>query len=380
MPLKHLYNSSDIQMRFVITRRESLDLPDGINSFIFSCSDAMTKSGHDVHIISPTHSCRAKVADYFDSPKYTNLHSLSDKANPTHREMLVAWQRHGLRLVAELEPDLVMVNGALPFRMPSPSCTISHDLERRWSYGSLVRRIYKMYCYRTTNRTVATCTELRDSLAAEIHMANTSINIIPTCINTNVYANRPLHQREAAILHMGAARYKNPIATVNAFAWLQPRAANLYMTGNPSVQLKSRLAELPTSIRDRIYLLGIVPASELRRLLSTVRVVSVPSTYVAPVASPTVLESFASGTPVVTTPSISKDLLEHGQNGFSVNPSDAAAMAKLFDLLLTDDASWIKMSSAATLRSSLFDGVYISEKYVTLAKELSALRQKVSAN
>src|SRR6202042_1508920 len=110
--------------------------------------------------------------------------------------------------------------------------------------------------------------------------------VIPTCIDVKGYRGCPLETREPAILHVGTSEWKNPTATIDAFVRLR-QPASLYVVGNVSTQLKERVALLPEEISRHILLLGIVDSNCFKELLSRVRVLSVPSIYSLPVASPT---------------------------------------------------------------------------------------------
>jgi glycosyltransferase involved in cell wall biosynthesis len=98
-----------------------------------------------------------------------------------------------------------------------------------------------------------------------------------------------------------------------------------------------------------------------------VRVVSVPSNYAVPVASPSVIEPFASATPVVAGDSISRDVLEDGVNGAVVRGAEPLAMARRIDELLTDDALWTRLSAAALERSRAFGADAVARRYLELA-------------
>lgn len=352
-------------MRFVITRREALHLADGINSFIFGLSQALIARGHDVSLISPTSSSIPRIREYFGPSQEAKIYSLSEAESPSHLDMVRAWLRKGLPLLHEIAPDFIVVNGALPFRLPFPSCTVSHDLEKRWSYGSTVRRMYKFYAYRQSDSIVATCAELRRALASEIAVAEERIAVIPTCVELAAFQALRLDEREAAILHVGTARYKNPLATMRALARLT-RPAKLYITGRPTAEMLEFAAGLPAALRAKIDFVGILSAPDLRRLLARVRLVSVPSLYSAPVASPTVLEALASGTPVVGSPCISGDVLDDSC-GFRVEPEDTDRMAAVFDTLLFDDAAWGRGSEGARNQATKFDNTAVAMKYEGLA-------------
>ena len=360
-------------MRFLVTRREAIDAADGINSFIFSLSEALIRHGDEVVLVTPSYSSQERIQERFGSPAFTSAHYLCDNPDPNHKEMIVAWWKQGLPLLRRLKPDLIIMTGALPMRLPYPSCIISHDLERRWSYGSFARQIYKMYSYRKVDRIIATCSELREALSKELFVGVEDISIIPTCIDIGTYQNSRLEAREAAILHVGTSEWKNPAATIDAFARLR-QPASLYITGNVTPEIEEQLALLPETVRRHVSVLGIVDSKRLKELLSTVRILSVPSIYAVPVASPTALDGLASGTPVVGSMSISGDLLSDGDTGFRVDPRDTQKLADKFDLLLRDDSLWQTVSAACRRRSEAFSSEVVMEKFVDLAASCSRLK------
>ena len=362
-------------MKFLITRRGSFNHADGICAFVFSLSDALIEMGHEVILLSASNSQPEKAQANFASCRHTAMYSLLPQEDTKHSAMFKAWKSKGLSLVQQIKPDFVIINGALPFRIPFPNCILSHDLERRFTYTSLLRRLYKIYCYRNADRILATCSELRDALAKEIFVKPEAIAVIPTCVDLKTYQSLPLAEREAAILHMGMPVYKNPSASIRAFALLQC-PAKLYITGKPTPEVKELLLSLPAEIRERIHLVGIVPAAELKRLLATVRVLSVPSDYYAPVASPTVIDGLASGTPVIGTFGISSDLIVDGESGFRIGAHDTAAIASKMELLLTDDAAWQQASAGAKKRSTRFSNSLVASAYIDLAIQANGSTRK----
>ena len=357
-------------MRFVVTRREAIDLADGISGFIYSLSDALMRLGDEVFLVTPSQSSEESIRERFGSLAFTSMHTLCSSPHPTHIEMITAWLRRGLPLLRELNPDFIIVNGGLPIRFPYPTCIVSHDLERRGPYGSLIRQIYKIYSYRKVDHIVATCTELRDALAREIFVRRAEISVIPTCIDIKAYRNKPLEDREAAILHVGTSEWKNPGATIDAFVRLR-QPAKLYVLGNTSPELKQRLALLPGEISKRISLLGIVDSNCLKELLSKVRILSVPSIYTLPVASPTVLDGLASGTPVVGSTSVSADLLTDGRTGFRVDPRQTIELADKLELLLRDDSLWQTISTHCMRAAERFSNDSVAQKFRSLAMSTS---------
>jgi glycosyltransferase involved in cell wall biosynthesis len=357
-------------MRFVITRREGLDIPDGINAFIFSLAEALMDLGHVVDVITSAESSLEQVKLFFRVRRYPTLFSLTNEKNPSHARILHAWLTSGRSLIGELRPDFVMINGVLPIALSRHSCAVSHDLEKRWNYGNAFRRLYKIVAYRFSQSTVATCTELRHALARELFRQEQSIDLIPTCLSLGNYVGAPANGRSTAILHLGTALYKNPLATIHAFARLNDEDARLFITGGIGAGLREALARLDHNTRSRIECLGFISAQELTRLLSTVRLVSVPSVYNTPVASPTALEALACGTPVVGSPSISADLLREDVNGYRIAPAETDMMCSRFEQLLYNDECWKRLSEGAYSTVSRFSNSVVAANYVRLAERV----------
>jgi glycosyltransferase involved in cell wall biosynthesis len=361
-------------MHFVITRRAPLDTPDGINISIFSLADALQADGHRVTMVSATESDPARLRELYGIRNVPSICSLSSRRgwDGSYRRLFGPWLRRGRRAVDALAPDLVIVNGALPLRFQAPSCVVSHDLEQRFDFLGPIRTIYKRWTYRLATFVVATCTEVQELLSREIGLPARRITVIPTCFDLTVYRSLPLVDRMPAILHMGTVEYKNPAATVRAFAEMR-YPARLYITGGQDRQLQTELQGLPRDVRDRIELLGYVPSDALRRLLAGVRVVSVPSQYSVPVASPSVIEAFASSTPVIASRSISRDVITHDLNGY-VSSLDPADMAARFDQLMADDSAWSRLSEAALETSARFSSRAVAERYASLAETARGAR------
>lgn len=356
-------------MHVVLTRRaDPLEVPDGINVFVFALADELMRRGHEVSVVSGAASDGQAVSRFYRLERSPRIVSLSGRRSLTPPRAAWTWSTRGRRAIARLAPDFLIVNGVVPVRFPALTCAVSHDLEQReGALGTRGRTLYKRVSYRRADRVVATCTELRLALAEELRIPPDRIGVIPTCIPVESYTPRPLSERRPAVLHMGTADYKNPAATIAAFATLRHPDARLYVTGPDAPALRPVLDGLPAEVRDRVELTGYVSEQELRELLATVRCLSVPSTYWSPVASPTVLEGLASGTPVVGSHSISEDLLQEGVNGYRRSPSDAAGLAAAMDELLDDDARWEALAAGALRTSREFGSARVADEYLRLA-------------
>jgi glycosyltransferase involved in cell wall biosynthesis len=353
-------------VHLAITRRAPLDTPDGINISIFALGDALVRAGHRVSYVCATQSDPEELRRLYGIGFTPEIVALSSRRgwDGNYRRLITPWIRHGRRAIGRLDPDYTIINGALPLPLPGRSCVVSHDLERRMAGGA--RRLYKRITYSFADDVVATCSEIRDLLGGELGRSPSRIAVIPTCFDLSGYSGRPLAEREATILHMGTVDYKNPRATLAAFAALRT-PARLVLTGKVDDALRATIDAFPAGVRERIELPGFVDAAELRDLLGRVRVVSVPSVYSVPVASPSVIEPFASGTPVVAGDSISRDVLNDGVNGAVVAGAEPLAMARRIDELLTDDELWSRLSAAALERSRDFGAEAVARRYLELA-------------
>jgi glycosyltransferase involved in cell wall biosynthesis len=362
-------------MRIVLTRREALDTPDGINIFLFTLAEAMLDRNHEVIIVSSAASDYGKLRAYYPLRRWPEVVPLSTHHSVHYGRSLTSWLTKGRRAIQGLRADMVIVNGAVPVRLDALTCTVSHDAEKRMESFPFLRNSFKRYCYGKSDLIVATCDEVRTALSLDLKVAESGIAVIPTCVKLSSYINKPLNRRDNAILHIGTVDYKNPIGSLTAFAAMRNREAKLYITGKPTSTLQSAVAALPEPVRKRVVLLGFVSSEELIELQGTVRIVSVPSNYAAAVASPTVIEAFASGTPVVASPSISRQVLADGVNGYMRDPADGKAVASACDALLSDEHLWQSMSMNAT-RSA---GQFSADRVAGLYLDLSTARRNAAA-
>jgi glycosyltransferase involved in cell wall biosynthesis len=363
-------------MRFVFIKRESLSSTDGISQFIFAVSDALIRMGHEVVCLTTSDATLATIRKNYDFENYPELETIVED-NAAHTPLLASrlWRKEGRALVAKHRPDLIVLNGALPVRFLEPTALIAHDLEPRKMFrnafiGNASRILFKAVTYRMVDQLVVTCPELVEPVAKDSLCDKRRFIVIPTCIDMKGYRSEPLVKRQPVILHCGLQNHKKPGITLEAFTKMQNQNAKLVMVGqmvDPSFQ--SEINRLPPAIRQRIELPGIVSAEELKRLLTTSRVMSVPSVYKIPVASPTVLEALASHTPSVLSPSISRIVAVDGVNCFVESAPEG--MAKCFDQLISEDEVWTKISNGCAETKSKFDSLTIGREYEKLARSLA---------
>ena len=366
-------------MRIVLTRREALDLPDGVSIFIVSLGQALIELNHEVKIVV---GCLQSQSEYkrllaprLDLPILAlSLTPLSGIAS------VVAWSR-AKWVIDRFAPDLVIHSEAIPLPLRGTIVHVVHDLEPRRGRLAPLWRAIRRFSARRSDHVVATTVELRDELVRDIGMLPDEIVVIPKCIDRLVYRNPDLAARERAILHAGTSPYKDPGATIRAFGELDDPSVGLYVTGPVTGPTREAVDALPPRIRKRVTLVGSADGEAVRRLHEQVRVAAFPTRYTIPVASATVMEAIASGTPIVGSARLSQDVLVNGVNGLVVN-TDQTAMAAALRAVLNDDKLWMQLSDGAGRMVERFDAVRVARLYLKLAavRGSNALRSQTASN
>jgi glycosyltransferase involved in cell wall biosynthesis len=351
-------------MKIVLIKRTPFSSPDGISHFLFSLANELIIRGHDVVGITTKDPEMDRVPERFAYPNLPRMLALTQAQGHGYGFELLTWLKHGSEAIASLKPDLTIVNGAVPCSYGGHSVTVAHDAQKR-SFNGIVwpRGVYKALVYRRTDRLITTCSDLVPYVSREAFFPIDKIGVIPTCVTPGLYHSRPLSERRPAIIHVGMHPYKNPMASIQSFLPLADRAT-LHIVGQIDPEVQRYIESLPPSQKSKIELPGIVRDDELKLLLETARVISVPSHYDAPVASPTALEAFASHTPVVTSSGVSHDFIRPGINGYLTD--DSAERTRAFETLLFDDAKWESLSQGAADTTQDFNAAKIADRYLSL--------------
>jgi len=279
---------------------------------------------------------------------------------------VVAWLR-GKRVIDRFAPDLIIHSEAIPLPFRGTVVHVVHDLEPRRGRLAPLWRAIRRFSARHSDHVVATTAELRDELVRDMGLSPDEILVIPKCIDQRAYLKPGLAARERAIFHAGTQPYKDPGATIRAFAKLDDTSVELYVTGPVTEPTREAVGDLPLRIRNRVTLVGPADGFSVRGLHSRVRVASFPTRYTIPVASATVMEAIAAGTPIVGSPRLSRDVLVDGVNGLVVD-TEPAAMAVALRALLDDDELWEQLSIGAGRMVKRFDAFRIARQYVNLAQ------------
>lgn len=356
-------------MRIVLTRRESLSSADGVSIFMVALAQAFSDLNHEVTIVVGSMSSEAEYRRLL-SPRL-DLHIIPLSHRPlTGLSSVTAWLR-GKRIIDRLRPDLIIHNEAVPLPFHSPTVHVVHDLQPRHGRLAPLWRAIRRFSMRHSDYVVASTVELRDQIARELGKPPRQFKLITKCIDLQMYRRSGLTKRERAIIHAGTERYKDPTATIRAFGALNDPSVTLYITGPVTEAIKEALNALPSGLRGRVILLGALDGLTIRNLYQRVRVASFPSRYAVPVASATVMEASAAGTPIVGSRSLSRNVLVDGINGLT-SPTDPTALAATLKLVLDDDAVWRRLSKGASQMVKHFDATKIAAQYIDLVAEASA--------
>jgi glycosyltransferase involved in cell wall biosynthesis len=346
-------------MRIIITRRESLDSQDGVSIFLVSLAQAFIELGHEIKVIAGLDS-RARyerlLAPRLDIP-IVPLGRLPSA---------LAWLR-ATRIIDRFRPDIVIHSEAVPVPLPGVIVQAVNDLQRRSGILAPLWRSIRRFSMKRSDHIVPTTTELRDELVQDLSVPASRLTVIPKCIDRKAYRYTELSFRERAILHAGTLPYKDPVASIRAFGSLDDTSVRLYVTGDVTDAVEQERDALPAHLRDRVTLLGAVDGRTMRDLHSRVRIAAFPTRYVVPVGSATVMEAVASGTPIVGSTRLSRDVLVAGENGL-VAPSVPDEMAAAFSKLLNDDELWKRLSQGAWRMAERFDAHRVAHAYLDLLR------------
>lgn len=351
-------------MRFVLTRREALNSPDGVNIFIVSLAQALSDLGHEVWIVVGSLGSEAEYRRLLAPRLDLRICALS-RTPLRGLASVAAWLR-AKRAIDRFRPDLVIHNEAVPLPLHGAVAQLVHDLQPRSGPLAPVWRSIRRFSARRSDYVVATTTELRDELVRDLGMSLHEIIVIPKCVDLQAYRGAVLASRERAILHSGTDAYKEPGATIRAFGALDDPSVTLYLAGPVTGPTRDAAEALPDRLRARVLLLGPVDGETVRGLHCRVRIAAFPTRYAIPVASGTVMEAIAAGTPIVGSSRLSKDVLVDGVNGLVVD-THPLAMASALKAVLNDDDLWSRLASGAGRMAELFDSVRVARRYIELA-------------
>jgi glycogen(starch) synthase len=158
------------------------------------------------------------------------------------------------------------------------------------------------------------------------------------------------------VLYLGRlARQKDVPTLVRAFGRLRTPASLVVIGDGPDhARVDAAVAALPADVRNRVHRFGFRPHTEVPALLAAADLVVLPSIYEE--MGSILAEALQAGRPVVATrvggiPSV----VEDGQTGLLVPPSDPPAMAAAIDRLLGDRALLSRLGEQSLVAAADYD-------------------------
>jgi len=314
--------------KILITRRGvPLMKLDGINIFIAQISDELIKKGYSVTIAG---------INFVDVPKYKEYFGID--STPVFAKIS---NYHKLRFASDIEfqikfflhcrkykYDFIIMNG-IAFSPSKQTLFICHDMEST-SWPSFLQRIFQKTIYGNIHtRSAATSTEIQDKIAI---LSKNHIHIIPTCIATSDL-NLSTGER-TRITHIGTDPWKNPLASLELFAKLNLSGSVLTFIGDRNDLLIQTIEKKYDFMENRIEFKSSLSRAEFLKILSESIYCLVPSNYKVGVLSPTVLDSYSQGTPVLAS-GISRDIFICGETGYCLKQDclDKASKNKNWSLM-----------------------------------------------
>lgn len=146
------------------------------------------------------------------------------------------------------------------------------------------------------------------------------------------------------------------------------KASELLLVG--SGPLRQEIEDfIQTQGVDEAKLLGQVPYLEVKRLLQQSDLLVLPT--LQDLFSLTVLEAMACGCPVITTPfNGARELVEHGQNGWVVDPTQPGALAAALRRALSEESDLTGMGLAARKRVEKMDNATVMARFAESLRNL----------
>ena len=134
------------------------------------------------------------------------------------------------------------------------------------------------------------------------------------------------------------------LAQLSGDCWRLTVAGSLEMDAAYVEAIRRRIKD--AGLTSRVSLLGALPARELAARCAASHVMAVPSSYEG--FGIVYLEGMHFGLPAIaSTAGAAKEIITHGENGFLVDPGDAAALAQCLKTVMTDRQRLLEMSLAA---------------------------------
>src|SRR5260370_20717659 len=164
-------------MRVVLTRREALDSPDGINIFIVSRVQALSDLDHEVKIVVVSLQSQAEYRGLLTPCLDLPILALS-RTPLTGLASAAAWLR-AKWTIDRFRPDLVVHSEAVPLPLRGTIVQVVHNLELRSGRLAPAWRIIRRFSTKRSDYVGATTTDVRDQLVRDLCMPLHQLALLP---------------------------------------------------------------------------------------------------------------------------------------------------------------------------------------------------------
>ena len=336
-------------MRIIITRREHLDALDGISRFVFTLGEGMRKSGNEVFFLTHHVERDFSPLERWGADAKYNAFSVPKPI----KKVVIDWFFEGSKVVNELSPDLVIMNGVAWIRSKAKKIAVIHGNGLDEAKKSKVKALALRFLYSRQDYVVCISQKVK-RMASELGIK--CHEVIPIPFKNEGFKSYPRDKREF-ILHVGTRGEKNVPVSVEAVRLLRERGfnMNLVIVGPAAHYWKEKF-------KYDWIIPKVVDNEELKELYARAIALILPSTFDG--FSYTTLEASASGTPVVGSSCIPEEALVDGYNGFKVDGLNSSEYARKLEILLNNYELWQKMSENSKEFVKKYNYLLISKKYL----------------
>lgn len=354
-------------MKIGLLRRSYITQLDGVSKFIFSLAEGLESLGHEVYVVtwgfhgieSSEELSQWSFKMFGVKGRILSLRRKPCKGTPWTR-IGFDWYTKGSKLLRELDLDVVVINGIVPLIFDKRKIAVNHGL-----YEMHTNRIVRAIAKNLYKDCVRVC--VSSKLAGEFaEFFGLPSKVISLPLKLSMFEPLRLCEREQSILHVGTRQIKNIETSIEVLRELKKKQKSLKLiivgAKNENVEKLSEDARKDGLMVETKFSVTI---RELASLYRRVKALLLPSRYEA--SSYVVLESMASGTPVVVSRQIPREVVVNGYNGFRIESYNPLDYTRALSKLLADDELWTFFSENAVKSVRRFDHIKISEEYAKLA-------------
>lgn len=360
-------------MRIVITRREFIDYVDGVNRFVFTLAEALANRGHEITLLS--HSVRRgfraqHLLGIWGVKKPVAIRALEiNDRHPTWSHIALDWFLKGSRLLKDLKPDAVILNGVIPLRSQTPKIAVLHSLQLPDLRPNPVHMLAARGLFRLMDRVI--CVSRKASReAAAVGIYCDEIIPIPILLGRSRVIRRS--GRDRMVIHVGTRALKHPLTSVKAVQKLVEMGMNIKLVIVGPKNAQTEYIERLYSSQKWLQIRNDVSNDELRGLYARALALILPSSWES--FPYVVLESLSSGTPAVVSRATPEELVTDGITGFRANSENCDEYADKLRSLI-EGTTWNRMSTNARKVAMNFEADRIAQIYERLIVTLSCSRR-----